>query len=271
MLLICSGLYSIINLVSVYLLTTSEVPILNAQPSVLVCSVFLGLLLLPFLIWSLLKLHEMETQKKIDFQVKQTKTALEEKTLILLREQRNDILNELSVVNAYLQLGKYEKARDYVEFIAANQSDKYYFDIMFDDVWQSVIDYKTKQANEMGIKFHVLIEAEPPREISKKRLLPRLMAKLLENAFSSAVNAETPEVWLRFYALGDRIVLEVSDNGPSVMINNDETEPLAAELTNESQCDWKLSICKHIAQELGGHLSFSSNDQKTTIIFTLRD
>ena len=271
MLLICSGLYTIINIVNFYFLNTSEFRILSTQSSVLVCTIFLGLLLAPLLIWSLFQIHELEAQEKIDFQVKQAKIALEEKTLILLREQRNDILNALSVVNAYLQLGKHEKARHYLEFIAADQSDKYNFDIMFDDVWQCVIDYKIKQADDMGIKFYVLIEAEPPRAINKKRLLPRLMAKLLDNAFLSAINAETPEVWLRFYSCDHNIILEVSDNGPPGLIEDDEEKFSAAELTNENHCGWELSICRHIAQELGGHLSFCNDDQKTTVTFTLRN
>ena len=91
---------------------------------------FSALLYLPLLFFE--KISEINAQETIDNHLEQVTESWRK----FLDEQQNDILNELAVLDGYLQLGKLEEAKNYIEFMAAEQSDKYNLDLFVDNPWK---------------------------------------------------------------------------------------------------------------------------------------
>ncbi|NLM68966.1 MAG: hypothetical protein GX177_03075 [Firmicutes bacterium] len=212
----------------------------------------LAVCLMIFFLWALRILGQVREEQKMKQEVLRAQAEYAKKMQVLMREQRNDILNAISVVTAYLQVGQYERAQNYLEFMAADQFDKcdYHSCVFPDDPWEKIVQQKQEQAKQHQIQFIVEQDAEPPTDEDVKRLIARLMANLVDDAFQAAGKIANPKVWLRYYADDQQLVLEVEHN------NTKFKKPEQKGQGEHPNCGaYKLPICRQIASEVGGKLT----------------
>lgn len=225
-------------------------PDLNS--SIALTVICLGAAMLVFFCWILRLLKQIHKENKLQQEICRAQADYAKKMAALMQEERNDILNQISVVTAYLQVGQYEAAEGYLQFMAADQSDKYEHHSAFfpHDPWETVLERKQEQAEQKKIRFLAMVQAEPPADEHTKRLAARLMSNLVDAAFEAVVEKTEPRVWLRWYSVHGSAVLEVRHNN-----------------TDYSHCEFrsfKLPICRQIASEIGGKLTICKNDQDVT-------
>lgn len=212
----------------------------------------LAVCLMIFFLWALRILGQVREEQKMKQEILRAQAEYAKKMQVLMREQRNDILNAISVVTAYLQVGQYERAQNYLEFMAADQFDKcdYHSCVFPDDPWEKIVQQKQEQAKQHQIQFIVEQDAEPPTDEDVKRLIARLMANLVDDAFQAAGKIANPKVWLRYYADDQQLVLEVEHN------NTKFKKPEQKGQGEHPNCGaYKLPICRQIASEVGGKLT----------------
>lgn len=236
----------------------------TAAGSLTAALISLSVCLLAFFAGILAHLHRVERQQRLEQELQEAKLEQVEKLLAVMEEERNDILNAISVVTVYLQLGKYEQAQKYLEFIAAEQIDKidYHKKTWLDDPWEAILGHKRQEALEYGILFTIEQKTAPPEDSSRRRLIARLMANLVEEAFQGVRDLQNRRVWLRWYLDEGKPVLEVKSSCPARDGGYNILEPEGA--------NWRLPICQQIASEVGGMLSVNHSGQSTTFRFELQ-
>jgi len=197
-----------------------------------------------------------------------TKLEIQENAIATLREERHDILNELALASAYIQVGKYQEASRCIQFIAADLSDRYNYTTLPNDAWVTVIQAKQQEAQEQGIRCTIKLDANPPTCINERRLLPKLVFNLLDNALEAAGQSEDPWVELEWVSENGCRVLSVRNNG--AFISDDIKHKIFEGGYSHKGGDrgWGLAICSKIASQLGGVLSVDSDENVTE--FALR-
>lgn len=253
----CSKFFIIISALSIVVILYAGLNLflITARDfSSIVAAVIHGLAvcLMIFFLWALRILGQVREEQKMKQEILRAQAEYAKKMQVLMREQRNDILNAISVVTAYLQVGQYERAQNYLEFMAADQFDKcdYHSCVFPDDPWEKIVQQKQEQAKQHQIQFIVEQDAEPPTDEDVKRLIARLMANLVDDAFQAAGKIANPKVWLRYYADDQQLVLEVEHN------NTKFKKPEQKGQGEHPNCGaYKLPICRQIASEVGGKLT----------------
>lgn len=223
----------------------------------------LAVCLMIFFLWALRILGQVREEQKMKQEILRAQAEYAKKMQVLMREQRNDILNAISVVTAYLQVGQYERAQNYLEFMAADQFDKcdYHSCVFPDDPWEKIVQQKQEQAKQHQIQFIVEQDAEPPTDEDVKRLIARLMANLVDDAFQAAGKIANPKVWLRYYADDQQLVLEVEHN------NTKFKKPEQKGQGEHPNCGaYKLPICRQIASEVGGKLTVVKPEKRSSTV-----
>lgn len=209
-------------------------------------------------------------EQKIESAQQQARLEQQAEMIRLLREQRNDVRNAISVATSYLQLGKEEEALNYLEFIAAEQSDEFNYYLVPEEAWSTVIETKKQQAKELNIEFSATLECDPPSEINEMRLLPRIVDNLLNYAFEFVEGEESPTVKLKWYCDHEKRVLEVISNGPPMTLEEQEMVFASPTLSRYNTKGLSLAICRHIATEIGGIISLESNSKYTVVRMQLQ-
>lgn len=226
----------------------------------------LGALLLIVIIH--LKHFQANAKNQSFLELQQERIAVQENALESMRELRHEITNELTLVSAYIQMGMNDKALQSLEFIAARLADRYNYVALPKDAWLATINAKQQQASRLGIQLITFIEADDPTTLNEQRLLPKVAANLLDNAFEAVTSTDDPQVVFIWKQVDQGRLLSVRNNGP--VIPPSEAEKLFdygySSKPGENK-GWGLSICKRIAAELGGKLSVTSNQEMTD--FTL--
>ncbi len=238
----------------------------------------ISLCLLVFFIGILVHIHRLERCQQLEQKIKEAQQEYVEKLLSLVDEQRNDILNAISVVTAYLQIGEFRRAQRYLEFIAADQLDKfdYHSKTWLSDPWEATLKQKQKEALVHGILFTVEEKLRPPEDERERRLVARLMANLIEDAFQGVLDVQDRHVWLRWHLEDGKAVLEVKNNQPGQASHfseqGAEMEPAGRYLEDDipEKYIWRLPICRQIAAEAGGILTVTNSGQTTTYRFVLQ-
>ena len=200
----------------------------------------------------------------------QERLDIRENAIEAMREQRHEILNDLAVVSAYMQMGMPSKARQAVDFLAAKLADKYNYSELPKDAWLSMIGRKQRRAAQLGIELAIHLEAETPTDFNEQRLLPKVAALLLDNAFDAVNRDAEPRIELVWRHVGQNRLLSVENNGP--IIPSDRLDRLFEYgYSSKSGPDrgWGLTICKRIAAELGGKLSVRTSAKSTKFILLL--
>ena len=193
---------------------------------------------------------------------------IQQSALQAMREERHDILNELALVSSYVQMHKWEEAQQCIEFIAASLSDQYNYATLPHDAWLTVLTFKKTEASMKNINFVVRTETDPPIGSTEQRLLPKLIVNLVDNAFTAALETDDPYVELAWYEKPNvGRFLTVSNNGKTISpaVGKEIFEPgISSKKDPLNNHGWGLVICRRIAEELGGVLSYQSTPDCTT-------
>lgn len=233
--------------------------------------IMLGFCLLLFFTWALDHLNRMYLTRELETNFQVVRKENQDKIMALMDEQRNDIINAISVVTAYLQLGKYDQAKAYLEFMVADQLDRYEYhnSVASEQPWISVLEQKQEFATVQGIELVTDIGADIPEDEKLSNVLARLMGNLLDYAFNTVSHVKSPRVWLRWFRTEEAMILDVSTNGPilSVQEQNELLNP--GNITAANPVGWRLLICRNIASEIGGRFQITSDGYLTTYRFIL--
>ncbi len=189
--------------------------------------------------------------------------------VLFLRAQRHDMLNDLTLASTYLQLNRPREAQQCLEVLAADLSDRYNYTTLPKDAWFQIINAKSRIAREKGIKFRYRLEAPMPNDFNQRRLLPKVVANLLDNAIDAAALGEDPWISLEWTAEAGDNVLRVTNSGPPIP---DEIQAQLFEPGLSTKGDdrgFGLTICRKIANELGGRLVIENSFDSTSFVLIL--
>jgi len=185
----------------------------------------------------------------------------------LMRAQLHDMINDLTLASTYLQMNRIAEAQQCIEVIAADLSDRYNYTTLPNDAWYQIIAAKSDLAQEQGIEFLCKLNAPPPDDFHQRRLLPKLVGNLLDNAMDAVAGAPEPRIILEWNRSQEGTVLKVTNSGSEIP---PELRPRIFEpglSTKGKDRGFGLTICQKIANELGASLTVDSNAEATT--FTL--
>ncbi|NMB11203.1 MAG: GHKL domain-containing protein [Firmicutes bacterium] len=203
-------------------------------------------------------------------ELQQEQLAVQENAIEAMREQRHEIINELALVSSYIQMGMDDKALESVDFIAALLADRYNYVALPKDAWIATIRAKQQRASRLGIQLVTFIEAEAPTNLNEQRLLPKVVANLLDNAFEAVRHTVKPQVILLWKQVGHHRLLSVRNKGPVILPDElDRLFDYGYSSKPGQNKGWGLAICKRIAAELGGELHVVSNVKMTEFALLL--
>ncbi|HBG09474.1 MAG TPA: hypothetical protein DDX25_05605 [Firmicutes bacterium] len=231
------------------------------------------LVVLPVLIVMVYQYSQKERKSEKVLQYHLKRSTVQEAALRTLREERHDLLNELTLISTYVQMGKAEEALLSIAYSAAKLSDRHNYPTLPADAWETILQVKQAEAQRLGVDFAVNLQAEPPSDFHEQRLLPKVMMNLVDNAFAAVAYQDKGVVRLTWSADDQgRRLLKVSNNGPEIN-SLDGKRIFRAGVTSKKDPSgnhgWGLVICKHIAEELGGTIAFTSSPDLTTFTLTL--
>ena len=232
-----------------------------------------GSLMLPVICIALIQsiANSEQDQKAINYHT--GKCRLQSYALRVLREERHDFLNELTLISSYVQMERWQDAQDCIAYAAASLSDRYNYATLPPDAWLTVLEFKQKEAQQRHIEFDVQILVDPPTDFAERRLLPKLIINLVDNAFTAASKAPNPKVQLCWYEQPNGIrTLLVMNNGAPIPLHQARQifqGGFTSKKDKAGNNGWGLVICKRIAEELGGDLTFESSLEQTKFILTL--
>lgn len=215
--------------------------------------------------------HMQKTDKSLQYHVKQH--AIQKSAIKTLREERHDFINELTLISTYLQMGKIDEAMKCINYSSAKLADRNNYATLPRDAWLTVLDLKQNEAKQRNIDFQVDVRAEAPSYFKEQRLLPKVIINLVDNAFNAVSTRANPQVTLSWSCneAGERI-LAVSNNGPAISAIDGRMMFRGGVTTKKDHSGnhgWGLVICRDIAKELGGSLTYDSSPQKTSFMLTL--
>lgn len=192
--------------------------------------------------------------------------------LEVLRQERHDYLNELTLISTYLQMEEWDKALQSVTYAAASIHCPYEHPAPPGDAWLAVLKNKKQTAEELKIDFQVTIKAEPPRDYAEQGLLPKLIANLVDNAFAAVLKTSDPKVRLSWSKAGENRILAVCNNGPPIppQVGKMIFRPgITSKPNAEGNSGWGLVICRKAAEKLGGTLTYRSDQERTSFFLCL--
>ncbi len=213
--------------------------------------------------WTFLSVRQREQAAAKEF-----RWEVQERVLEALREQRHDVLNELTLALSYLEVGRVQEGRQVLEYLAVTLSDRYQTNSLPEDAWLTIIRVKGEEAKRRRIRLDADISGPAPSQPVEQRLLPRIIGNLLDNAFDAAQQADEPHVVISWDQLQDKRQLTVKNNGHCIAAEDAERifEPGFTTKGGEAR-GWGLPICRKMAGRLEGSLHHRDKDGYT--VFTL--
>lgn len=189
--------------------------------------------------------------------------------VMIMRAQRHDMINDLTLASTYLQMNRIEDAEQCIAVIAADLSDRYNYATLPKDAWYQVIAAKSDIARSQGVDFRYRLDAPMPDDFHQRRLLPKLVGNLLDNAIDAVAGTENPWISLEWSRTEAGTVLRVSNSGSEIPLElrSKLFEPGLS--TKGNNRGFGLTICRKIANELGASLTVESNSEATTFTLTL--
>jgi len=215
--------------------------------------------------------RERRNEKVLRYHVK--RSSVQNAALRTLREERHDLLNELTLISTYVQMGKTEEALQAIAYSAAKLSDRHNYSTLPNDAWSTVLQVKQAEAERLGITFSLDLQSEAPQDFHEQRLLPKVIMNLVDNAFAAVEGRQDPLVHLSWSVDSQgRRQLSVSNNGPEISSLEGKRifrGGVTSKADPSGNHGWGLVICQRIAEELGGTLTYTSSPELTTFTLTL--
>ena len=217
------------------------------------------------------KARDEQTEKSLQYLIKQR--AIQKSAIKVLREERHELINELTLISTYLQMGKIHEAMTCIDYSSAKLADRNNYASLPHDAWLTVLEHKQKEAEHRNIAFTVNVEAEAPHCFEEQRLLPKLIINLVDNAFNAVSGRDDPQVTLTWSSnsTGERTLI-VSNNGPEISAWDGKMMFRGGMTTRKDRTEnhgWGLVICQDIARELMGTLTYTTSPEQTCFILTL--
>ncbi|NLK07528.1 MAG: hypothetical protein GX316_02380 [Firmicutes bacterium] len=201
------------------------------------------------------------------------RAKLQKRAIKALREQRHEVLNDLATISSYMQMGMVAAAQQAINYLSVRLADEYNYSDLPDQAWLSMLSCKQEEAFFLGIDLQIHEETGYPTDLYEQRLLPKLAALLLDNAFDAAGRESAPKVKFTWKRTANGRLLTVEDNR-SKASRAKLMEAFGNNCVNcldESDGDWGLPLCRQIATELGGTLSVETCSNHTKFSFMLAD
>lgn len=243
-------------------------PVINSP----FCNVFIAscLIAMPLICYAVQRKDE-QTDKSLQYHARQS--AIQKTAIKTLREERHEFVNDLTLISTYLQMGKISEALTCLNYSTAKLADRNNYAVLPHDAWLTILNLKEQEAKRRGLDFQVKIQAAAPTCFKEQRLLPRLIINLVDNAFEAVAKEPNPQVFLSWSLAptGERL-LEIKNNGPEIPPWNREMifrGGVTTKKRSKGNHGWGLVICKEIAEDLNGSLSYKSSPGETTFSLTL--
>lgn len=138
-----------------------------------------------------------------------------------IRSQRHDFLNHLQTVYGLLQMGKFERAQNYISTIATDARNYSQLIQLKNPEISALLQQKTGQALERNIAFEIMVQTDLSDISIRPFLINRILGNLIDNAFDAVMNLspEKRKIWLNFMEDNDFLVLAITNTGPGIESN----------------------------------------------------
>jgi two-component system, CitB family, sensor kinase len=190
-----------------------------------------------------------------------------------LRAQTHEYSNRLYTLLGLIQLGSYKEAIDFIskEVDVAQGFISFLMKEIPDPIIAGFILGKVSLASELKINITIDRDSsfkDVPVDISRDKLVT-IIGNLINNAFEAVRENEKDEkkVSLFLTDLGKELIIEVEDNGRGINPGDFDRiyqEGFTTKRSNNNS-GIGLSLVKNAIRDLGGYVTFSSDEGKGTI------
>ncbi|MEH7377779.1 sensor histidine kinase [Neobacillus drentensis] len=190
-----------------------------------------------------------------------------------LRAQTHEYSNRLYTLLGLIQLGSYKEAIDFIsrEVDVAQGFISFLMKEIPDPIIAGFILGKVSLSSELKINFTIDRESsfmDVPAEISRDTLVT-IIGNLVNNAFDAVREngKEEKRVSLFLTDLGKELIIEIEDNGKGIdpILSEQIFQDGFSTKNRQSNAGIGLSLVKKAIKDLGGYITFSSNEGAATI------
>ncbi|PGY08412.1 sensor histidine kinase [Bacillus sp. AFS031507] len=190
-----------------------------------------------------------------------------------LRAQTHEYSNRLYTLLGLIQLGSYKEAIDFIsrEVDVAQGFISFLMKEIPDPIIAGFILGKVSLSSELKINFTIDRESsfmDVPAEISRDTLVT-IIGNLVNNAFDAVREngKEEKRVSLFLTDLGKELIIEIEDNGKGIdpILSEQIFQDGFSTKNRQSNAGIGLSLVKKAIKDLGGYITFSSNEGAGTI------
>jgi two-component system, CitB family, sensor kinase len=190
-----------------------------------------------------------------------------------LRAQTHEYSNRLYTLLGLIQLGSYKEAIDFIsrEVDVTQGFISFLMKEIPDPIIAGFILGKVSLSSELKINFTIDRESsfmDVPAEISRDTLVT-IIGNLVNNAFDAVREngKEEKRVSLFLTDLGKELIIEIEDNGKGIdpSLSEQIFQDGFSTKNRQSNAGIGLSLVKKAIKDLGGYITFSSNEGAGTI------
>lgn len=193
------------------------------------------------------------------------------KVTYALRAQNHEFMNKLHTISGLMQLEEYDKAIDYISFIAKERKEI-----------SGILNNKIKNAHISGLllaKYNKATEAKISLEIhpdSSLSLIPKsiseneicsIIGNLIENAIDELVKGENGKISVKLNSNNEGLRIWIKDNGPGISKDMREKIFKRGTTTKEGNRGLGLSIIKEIVDSADGTIRLMQDNGTIWDIF----
>lgn len=189
------------------------------------------------------------------------------------RELHHDLINHLSAVSSWIQLGAGDRAIRYIHQILgslhSNNAERVGTDPHLLSLLLGMVGQKLVEAEEHGVSLHLEFDSRWAQVAINDEVAIRIMGNLIDNALSAASRSESEQgrVEIAVFTQSDAACLRVWNNGPPIpdAIRRRLEEPGRTQRPKETGLG--LNIVRKLVEESKASLRVLSDDEKGTEIF----
>lgn len=208
-----------------------------------------------------------EAHRRAEEHVKMLKLESELELTQRARELHHDLVNHLTAVSSWIQLGAGDRATRYIhQILGTSQSAKTlssYSDSSHVALLLGMIGQKISKADELGVALSFHVDSEWGRSGVADEVVVRILGNLADNALDAATRATqeiSGRVEIHASAQSSGAVFRVWNNGPAIPegVLRRIREGGARPQTTEER-GWGLHIVRRLVREYDGTLEVHSD------------